>query len=162
MRKIIRMKKCIFDFSHPIISEDQTINYTSKRLTETLLHESHPMFQKLLQSFDEKDIRSRRIRFDICGRALYTKHPTSGRNMIILNLSALSLEIVMRDARVEQAEETDALTARMQKTIDEYFSEQGFSLPCDSSDEIERFLEYLAKDIPEVWNYFRVIIRKMS
>ena len=157
MSKIIRMKKCVFDQSHPAIPEEQTINHTSQRLTETLLHESHPLFQKLQQSFKEEDIRSRRIRFDICGKALYTKHPVSGRNMIILNLTALSLQIVMRDARVKQSEETDALTVQMQKTIEGYFSEQGFSLPCDSADEMERFLEYLAKDIPEVWNYFRVI-----
>ena len=154
------MKKCVFDQSHPAIPEEQTINYTSQRLTETLLHESNPLFQKLLESFDEKDIRSRRIRFDICGKALYTKHPVSGRNMVIFNLTALSLQMVMRDARVKQPEETDALTSRMQRAFDSYFSEQGFSLPCDSSDEMERFLEYLAKDIPEVWNYFRVITKE--
>ena len=79
--------------------------------------------------------------------------------MIVLNLTALSLQMVMRDARVKQSEETDALTAQIQRTIEGYFSEQGFSLPCDSSDEIERFLEYLANDIPEVWNYFRVITK---
>jgi len=159
MSKIIRMKKCVFDQSHPAIPEEQTINHTSQRLTETLLHESHPLFQKLQQSFKEEDIRSRRIRFDICGKALYTKHPVSGRNLVILNLAALSLQLVMRDARVKQSEETDALTAQIQRTIEGYFSEQGFSLPCDSSDEIERFLEYLANDIPEVWNYFRVITK---
>ena len=159
MSKIIRMKKCVFDQSHPAIPEEQTINYTSQRLTETLFHESHPLFQKLQQSFKEEDIRSRRIRFDICGKALYTKHPVSGRNLVILNLAALSLQLVMRDARVKQSEETDALTAQIQRTIEGYFSEQGFSLPCDSSDEIERFLEYLANDIPEVWNYFRVITK---
>lgn len=153
------MKKCVFDQSHPAIPEEQTINHTSQRLTETLLHESHPLFQKLQQSFKEEDIRSRRIRFDICGKALYTKHPVSGRNLVILNLAALSLQLVMRDARVKQSEETDALTAQIQRTIEGYFSEQGFSLPCDSSDEIERFLEYLANDIPEVWNYFRVITK---
>ena len=153
------MKKCVFDQSHPAIPEEQTINYTSQRLTETLFHESHPLFQKLLESFDEKDIRSRRIRFDICGKALYTKHPVSGKNMIVLNLTALSLQMVMRDTRVKQSEESDAQTALMQKTIESYFSEQGFSLPCDSSDEMERFLEYLAKDLPEVWNYFRVITK---
>ena len=159
MSKIIRLKKGIFDQTHPAIPEEQTINYTSQRLTETLFHESHPLFQKLLESFDEKDIRSRRIRFDICGKALYTKHPVSGKNMIVLNLTALSLQMVMRDTRVKQSEESDAQTALMQKTIESYFSEQGFSLPCDSSDEIERFLEYLANDIPEVWNYFRVITK---
>ena len=159
MSKIIRLKKGIFDQTHPAIPEEQTINYTSQRLTETLFHESHPLFQKLLESFDEKDIRSRRIRLDICGKALYTKHPVSGKNMIVLNLTALSLQMVMRDTRVKQSEESDAQTALMQKTIESYFSEQGFSLPCDSSDEMERFLEYLAKDIPEVWNYFRVITK---
>ena len=159
MSKIIRLKKGIFDQTHPAIPEEQTINHTSQRLTETLLHESHPLFQKLQQSFKEEDIRSRRIRFDICGKALYTKHPVSGRNLVILNLAALSLQLVMRDARVKQSEETDALTAQIQRTIEGYFSEQGFSLPCDSSDEIERFLEYLANDIPEVWNYFRVITK---
>jgi hypothetical protein len=76
------MKKCVFDQSHPAIPEEQTINHTSQRLTETLLHESHPLFQKLQQSFKEEDIRSRRIRFDICGKALYTKHPVSGRNLV--------------------------------------------------------------------------------
>jgi len=159
MSKIIRLKKGIFDQTHPTIPEEQTINYTSQRLTETLFHESHPLFQKLLESFDEKDIHSRRIRFDICGKALYTKHPVSGKNMIVLNLTALSLQMVMRDTRVKQSEESDAQTALMQKTIESYFSEQGFSLPCNSSDEMERFLEYLANDIPEVWNYFRVITK---
>ena len=70
------------------------------------------------------------------------------------------LQMVMRDTRVKQSEESDAQTALMQKTIESYFSEQGFSLPCDSSDEMERFLEYLAKDLPEVWNYFRVITKE--
>lgn len=39
MNKIIRMKKSVFDPSHPAIPEDQAINDTSKRLTETLLLE---------------------------------------------------------------------------------------------------------------------------
>lgn len=157
MSKIIRMKKSIFDHSHPAIPLDQSINYTSQRLTEKLFGENHPLFQKLHQSFDENDIRSRRIRFDICGKALYTKHPVSGDQMVILNVTSLSLQVVMKDARAKQTSVVNALTARMQKAIEGYFSEQGFSLPCESSDEMERFLEYLAIDIPEVWNYFRVI-----
>ena len=91
MGKIIRMKKCVFDHSHPAIPLDQSINYTSQKLTETLLGENHPLFQQLRQSFDENDIRSRRIRFDICGKALYTKHPVSGDQMVILNVTSLSL-----------------------------------------------------------------------
>lgn len=160
MNTIIRIKKNVFDYSHPAIPEEQTINDTSKRLTETLLHESHPLYQKLLQSFNEEDIRSRRIRFDVCGKALYTKHPVSGKQMVLFNVSSLSFQMVMMDARKKQTAEIDALTARMQRTIDCYFSEQGFSLPCESSEEMERFLDYLTQYIPEVWNYFWVITKK--
>lgn len=157
MNKIIRIKKNVFDYSHPAIPEEQAINDTSKRLTVTLLHESHPLYQKLLQSYRKEDVRSRRIRFDVCGKALYTKHPVSGKQMVLFNVSSLSLQVVMMDARTKQAAETDALTARMQRTIDKYFSDQGFSLPCESSEEIERFLDYLTQYIPEAWNYFWVI-----
>lgn len=160
MNTIIRIKKNVFDYSHPAIPEEQTINDTSKRLTETLLHESHPLYQKLLQSFSVEDIRSRRIRFDVCGKALYTKHPVSGKQMVLFNVSSLSFQVVMMDARKKQTAEIDALTARMQRTIDIYFSEQGFSLPCESSEEMERFLDYLTQYIPEVWNYFWVITKK--
>ena len=160
MNTIIRIKKNVFDYSHPAIPEEQTINDTSKRLTETLLHESHPLYQKLLQSFNEEDIRSRRIRFDVCGKALYTKHPVSGKQMVLFNVSSLSFQVVMMDARKKQTAEIDALTARMQRAIDIYFSEQGFSLPCESSEEMERFLDYLTQYIPEVWNYFWVITKK--
>lgn len=160
MNTIIRIKKNVFDYSHPAIPEEQTINDTSKRLTETLLHESHPLYQILLQSFSVEDIRSRRIRFDVCGKALYTKHPVSGKQMVLFNVSSLSFQVVMMDARKKQTAEIDALTARMQRTIDIYFSEQGFSLPCESSEEMERFLDYLTQYIPEVWNYFWVITKK--
>lgn len=160
MNTIIRIKKNVFDYSHPAIPEEQTINDTSKRLTETLLHESHPLYQKLLQSFSVEDIRSRRIRFDVCGKALYTKHPVSGKQMVLFNVSSLSFQVVMMDARKKQTAEIDALTARMQRTIDIYFSEQGFSLPCESSEKMERFLDYLTQYIPEVWNYFWVITKK--
>ena len=160
MNKIIRIKKNVFDYSHPAIPEEQAINDTSKRLTETLLHESHPLYQKLLLSFSEEDIRSRRLRFDVCGKALYTKHPVSGKQMVLFNVSSLSLQVVMMDARTKQTAVTDALTARMQRSVDIYFSEQGFSLPCESSDEIERFQDYLTQYIPEVWNYFWVITKK--
>ena len=160
MNKIIRIKKNVFDYSHPAIPEEQAINDTSKRLTEMLLHESHPLYQKLLQSFNEEDIRSRRIRFDVCGKALYTKHPVSGKQMVLFNVSSLSFQVVMMDARKKQTAEIDALTARMQRVIDIYFSEQGFSLPCESSEEMERFLDYLTQYISEVWNYFWVITKK--
>ena len=141
--------------------EEMTENNTAHNAasnTRSPLPDSFDTIKRFI--FNEKDIRSRRIRFDICGKALYTKHPVSGKNMIVLNLTALSLQMVMRDTRVKQSEESDAQTALMQKTIESYFSEQGFSLPCDSSDEMERFLEYLAKDLPEVWNYFRVITKE--
>lgn len=160
MNKIIRIKKNVFDYSHPAIPEEQAINDTSKRLTEALLHESHPLYQKLLQSYREEDIRSRRIRFDVCGKALYTKHPVSGKQMVLFNVSSLSLQVVMMDARTKQTAEIDALTARMQRTIDSYFSDQGFSLPCESSEEMVRFLDYLTQYIPEAWNYFWVITKK--
>ena len=159
MNKIIRMKKSVFDPSHPAIPEDQAINETSKRLTETLLHESHPLYQKLLQSFSVEDIRSRRIRFDVCGKSLYTKHPVSGKQMVLFNVSSLSLQVVMMDARTKQTAEIDALTARMQRAVDYYFSDQGFSLPCESSEEMERFLDYLTQYIPKAWNYFSVIAK---
>ena len=157
MSKIIRLKKGIFDQSHPVIPEEQTINYTSQRLTETFFHESHPLFQKLQKSFDEKDILSRRIRFDVCGRALYTKHPTTGNQLVIFNVSSLSLEVVMMDARAKQTPETDALTVRMQKAVEEFLASEGFAMPCETPEEMERLLEYLAQEIPELWNYFRVI-----
>ena len=159
MNTIIRMKKSVFDQSHPAIPVDQAINDSSKRLTETLLHESHPLYQKLLQSFSEEDIRSRRIRFDVCGKALYTKHPVSGKQMVLFNVASLSLQVMMMDARTKQTSETDALTSRMQSATDSFFSEQGFSLPCESSEEMERFLDYLTLYIPEAWNYFRVITK---
>ncbi len=160
MNKIIRIKKNVFDYSHPAIPEEQAINDTSKRLTETLLHESHPLYQKLLLSISEEDIRSRRLRFDVCGKALYTKHPMSGKQIVLFNVTSLSLQMVMMDARKKQTAETEALTARMQRSVDIYFSEQGFSLPCESSEEMERFLDYLTQYIPEAWNYFWVITKK--
>ena len=67
MSKIIRMKKSVFDQLHPDLTVEQAVNKTSLRLTETLLHESQPLYQKLLQSFSEEEIRSRRIRFDASG-----------------------------------------------------------------------------------------------
>ena len=159
MRNIIRLKKNVFDPTHPAIPQDQAINPSSNRLTATLLHEDHPLFQKLRQSFDEKEIRARRIRFDVCGKALYTKHPVSGKQMVLFNVTALSLQLVTKDAREKQTAETDALTARMQRTIDSYFSEQGFSLPCETPEEIERFLNHLSLSVPETWSYFRVITK---
>ena len=156
MSKIIRMKKCVFDPSHPAIPREQAVNPSSSKLTATLLHEGHPLFQKLQQSFKPEDIHSRRIRFDVCGKALYTKHPASGNRMVVFNV-ALSLQVVMNDAREKQPEETLAQTTMMQNAIDGYFTRQGFPLPCKTSEDMERFLDYLAQSTPEVWNYFRVI-----
>ena len=157
MRKIIRLKKSVFDQTHPALTVEQAVNKSSQRLTEVLLDENHPLYQKLRLSFDEECIRARRIRFDVCGVALYTKHPTTGTQLVVFNVKSLSLEVVMMDARAKQAPETDALTVQMQKAIDEFLTSEGFSMPCETPEEMERFLEYLAHDIPELWNYFRVI-----
>lgn len=156
---IIRLKKSVFDPTHPAIPQEQAINPSSSRLTASLLHNGHSLFQKLQQSFGEEEIRARRIRFDVCGKALYTKHPVSGKQMVLFNVTALSLQLVMMDAREKQTAETDALTAQMQRIVDNYFSELGFSLPCESPEEMERFLNHLTQCIPEVWNYFRVITK---
>ena len=157
MSKIIRLKKSVFDQRHPNLTVEQSVNNSSQRLTEVLFDEKHPVYQTLQLSFDEESIRARRIRFDVCGKALYTKHPTTGNQLVIFNVSSLSLEVVMMDARAKQAPETDALTVRMQKAIEEFLTTEGFSMPCETSEEMERFLEYLAHDIPELWSFFRVI-----
>ena len=157
MSKIIRLKKSVFDQRHPDLTIEQTVNNSSKRLTEVLFAENHPLYQILRLSFDEDSIRARRIRFDVCGVALFTKHPTSGNQLVVFNVKSLSLQVVMMDARAKQTPETDALTVRMQKIIEEFLNSEGFSLPCETPEEMERFLEYLAQDIPELWNYFRVI-----
>ena len=81
------------------------------------------------------------------------------RRQINPGLRIEGILLTMMDARTKQTAETDALTARMQRAVDYYFSDQGFSLPCESSEEMERFLDYLTQYIPEAWNYFRVIAK---
>lgn len=159
MSKIIRLKKSVFDQRHPDLTVEQSVNNSSQRLTEILFAEDHPLHQKLRLSFDEESIRARRIRFDACGVALFTKHPTTGNQLVVFNVKSLSLQVVMMDARAKQTPETDALTVRMQKTIEEFLTSEGFSMPCETPEEMERFLEYLAQEIPEVWSYFRVITK---
>ena len=55
--------------------------------------------------------------------------------------------------------EIDALKAQKkgpEGKLEEYLYEQGVDMPSHNADETERLLNYLSKDIPCVWDYFRV------
>lgn len=44
----------------------------------------------------------------------------------------------------------------MQGKLEDYLHEQGIDMPAHNADEAERLLTFLSKDIPCVWDYFRM------
>jgi len=44
----------------------------------------------------------------------------------------------------------------MQGKLEDYLHEQGIDMPAHNADEAERLLNFLSKDIPCVWDYFRM------
>lgn len=158
MKKIIRMTRPVFDnWQAPTMEE--AIHKTSKQLTDAFFGNGHPFREMMRQKVDDQDLIERRIKLFVEGMAKYTKHPKTGRRVVVFNVSSIMLEVGMTDITLDyNITGTHQMQTRyIQGKLNEYMNEQGFNVPCKNPDEIERFLNFLSRDIPCIWDYFKVI-----
>ena len=104
----------------------------------------------------KEDIENRRIRFDIGGYAEHYKDAQTGRMKVKFIVNHLWLWICVREHRQQQSGYDELQSHYMQGKLEEYLHEQGIDMPSHGADETERLLNFLSKDIPCVWDYFRV------
>ena|GEM_PF-3538500 len=158
MKKIIRMTRPVFDnWQAPTMEE--AIHKTSKQLTDAFFGNGHPFREMMRKKVNDQDLAERRIKLFVEGMAKYTKHPKTGRRVVVFNVSSIMLEVGMTDITLDyNITGTHQMQTRyIQGKLNEYMNEQGFSVPCKNPDEIERLLNFLSKDIPCIWDYFKVI-----
>lgn len=156
MKKIIRMKRCVFDSYVKELQLDHSINKTSHLLTKLFFGEGHPLREKLREKVFDEDIDARLIKLGVGGYAKYTKHPKTGKRWVLFNVTEICLWVTMKDHRGQEDHRNEMQTMYIQGKLNEYMNEQGFSVPCKEVDEIELFLHYLEQYIPCIWDYFKV------
>ena len=157
MKKIIRMKRCVFDSHIKELPLEHSIHKTSRLLTELFFGKGHPFREKLREKVFDEDIDVRRIKLDVGGYAKYTKHPKTGKRLVLFNVAEICLWVTMKDHREQEDHRNEMQTMYIQGKLNEYMNEQGFNVPCKNPDETERFLNFLSKEIPCIWDYFKVI-----
>ena len=158
MKKIIRMTKPVFDnWQAPTMEE--AIHETSRQLTNAFFGNGHPFREMMRKKVNDQDLAERRIKLFVEGMAKYTKHPKTGRRVVVFNVSSILLEVGMADITLDNniTGTHQMQTTYIQGKLNEYIYEHGFSVPCKEVDEIELFLHYLEQYIPCIWNYFKVI-----
>ena len=158
MKKIIRMTKPVFDnWQAPTMEE--AFHETSRQLTNAFFGNGHPFREMMRKKVNDQDLAERRIKLFVEGMAKYTKHPKTGRRVVVFNVSSIMLEVGMADITLDNniTGTHQMQTTYIQGKLNEYMNEQGFNVPCKNPDEIERFLYFLSKDIPCIWDYFKVI-----
>ena len=157
MKKIIRMTKPVFDnWQAPTMEE--AIHETSRQLTGAFFGDGHPFREMMRKKVIDQDIEERRIKLFVEGMAKYTKHPKSGKRVIVFNVSSVMLEVGMKDLTLDNniTGTHQMQTIYIQGKLNEYINGQGFNVPCKEADETELFLHYLEQYIPGIWNYFKV------
>lgn len=157
MKKIIRMTRRVFDSHIKELPLDLSIHKTSRMLTELFFGDGHPLRERLREKVFDEDIDARRIKLDVGGFAKYTKHPQTGKRLVIFNVTEICLWVTMKDHREQADHRNEMQTMYIQGKLNEYINEQGYNVPCKDPDEIERFLNFLSRDIPCIWDYFKVI-----
>lgn len=157
MKKIIRMKRSVFDSHIKELPLEHSIHKTSHLLTKLFFGNGHPLRERLRKKVFDEDIDTRRIKLDVGGYAEYTKQPQTGKRLVIFNVTQICLWVMMKDHREQKNHLNQMQTMYVQGKLNEYMYEQGFNVPCKNPDEIERFLNFLSKDIPCIWDYFQVI-----
>ncbi len=165
MEKAIKLIKSAKDSSNPYLPLELTINKTSKLLTELFFGKDHPFRKRLEKKVFAEEIDERRIRFDLGGFAKFHKDPETGFMKMKFHVHELWLWVCMKDHRTKENRFECRQPSYMQTTyirgkLEEYLHEQGVNVPCKNAEDIERLLNYLAKDIPCIWDYFKVVERK--
>ena len=117
----------------------------------------HPLRERLREKVFDEDIDARRIKLDVGGYAKYTKHPKTGKRLVLFNVTEICLWVTMKDHREQEDHRNEMQTMYIQGKLNEYMNEQGFNVPCKETNEIEQFLSFLSKDIPCIGDYFKVI-----
>ena len=91
MKKIIRMKRCVFDSNIKELPLEHSIHKTSRLQTELFFGKGHPFREKLREKVFDEDIDVRRIKLDVGGYAKYTKHPKTGKRLVLFNVAEICL-----------------------------------------------------------------------
>ncbi len=163
--KKIRMIKSVYDNTQAETKEDY-INEISRQLTAFFFGDGHPFRERMrLKVFDE-EIQIRRVRLIPVKMEEYRQE---GCQDPIIYIHQLLLEVIMKDPALEydfadeghHAMQTMYLNTQLSQYLNtqlgQYLNEQCFNVPTLDADETERFLHYLAQNIPTIWDYFRIV-----
>ena len=156
MKKMIEMIKPVADSCNPNLPLELTIHKTSYLLTDLFLGEGQPFRKKMEKKLFKEDIENRRIKFDVGGYAEYYKDPRTGRMEAQFIVTGLWLWVTVNEHRKKQRGYDEMQSHYMQGELEEYLHEQGIDMPSHNAEETERLLNFLSKDIPCVWDYFRM------
>ena len=151
------MKRCVFDSHIKELPLEHSIHKTSHLITELFFGNGHPLREKLREKVFDEDIDARRIKLDIGRYAKYTKHPQTGKRLVLFNVTEICLWVTMKEHREQADHRNEMQTMYIQSKLNEYINGQGFNVPCKNPDEIELFLNFLSKEIPCIWDYFKVM-----
>ena len=156
MKKMIEMIKPVADSCNPNLPLELTIHKTSYLLTDLFWGEGQPFRKKMEKKLFKEDIENRRIKFDVGGYAEYYKDPRTGRMEAQFIVTGLWLWVTVNEHRKKQRGYDEMQSHYMQGELEEYLHEQGIDMPSHNAEETERLLNFLSKDIPCVWDYFRM------
>ena len=154
------MKRPVFD-NWQAQTKEEAIHETSRQLTDAFFADGHPFREMMRQKVENQDLAERRLKLFVEGMAKYTKHPKTGRRVIVFNVNSIMLEVGMKDLTLDYniTGIHQMQTTYIQGKLNEYINGQGFNVPCVGTDEMERFLHYLERYIPNLWDYFKVITK---
>ena len=156
MKKIIKMIRPVADSYNPYLPLELTIHKTSYLLTDLFLGEGQPFRKKMEKKLFKEDIENRRIIFDVGGYAEHCKDPRTGRMKAQFIVTGLWLWVTVNEHRKKQRGYDEMQSHYMQGELEEYLHEHGIDMPSHNADETEDLLNFLSRDIPCVWDYFRV------
>ena len=155
--KKIRMIKSVYDNLQAETIADY-YNETSRQLTAFFFGDDHPFRERMRRKVFDDEIAMRRIRLI----PVKTEEPphSAGQDPIVY-IHQLLLEVNMKDPALEYdfADEGhhELQTHYLNAQLCQYLNEQSFHMPTLDADETARFLQYLAQQIPTIWDYFKII-----
>lgn len=147
MRKIIRMKRCVFDSHIKELPLEHSIHKTSHLITELFFGNGHPLREKLREKVFDEDIDAKRIKLDIGGYAKYTKHPQTGKRLVLFNVTEICLWVTMKEHREQADLRNEMQTMYIQSKLNEYMKEQGFNVPCKNPDRAFSKLPFIGHSL---------------
>lgn len=146
MKKII-MTKSVFDDPKAQTLEECFCPITVE-LTNALFAEAHPFGNMIRKKVSEEDVAKRRMRF-----ALYKIDETEE----VTHIYSLSLEVVRKNLQSSESGYEQIQDLYINGKLAEFFNEQHFNVPTKDAAETERFLNYLAQSVPDIWDYFKAV-----